>query len=120
MPHLFQLPPDADVVDERAAARFADTLKEALRDASVRFVFWQLLEETGVFRSVTSLGLDHVLWRAGRQDIGHELVRAIVDADDEAYHLMWREARQREHRVTRERQALHESRKRNGPKDDTL
>jgi len=74
-------------------------LRAALSTESGRFVFWDLLGRFGVYRSIWTPNAQ-IHYNAGRQDCGHELVALLVDADEDLYLTMEREARAR---VTRER-----------------
>ncbi len=61
-----------------------------------RFV-WYLLSKFGVTvgerRSVLSQSQANMGWKSGMQDAGHEIEGDIVEADEEAYYAMIREAR---------------------------
>jgi len=74
-------------------ARFFDALKDVLGTASGRFVCWVLLERAGIYRSIWDPSAK-IHYNAGRQDFGHELLAALLAADEEGYQRMEREMRQ--------------------------
>lgn len=117
MPHLIDA--GGDPAETRHVARFFDAMREALRQEPTRTVIWQILEAAGVHRSVAhELDADPGVWamyRAGKQDIGHALLGAVLDTDEQAYLLMQREARARYLRLQREKTAFEESRKATEP-----
>lgn len=77
-----------------------------LTTESGRAVFWELLERAGVYRSIWTPNSE-IHYKAGRQDFGHELMALIVDASEEGYELMEREARARRKRDERSTDAAH-------------
>ena len=104
----------------RAARKEADAeamllagLKELQATPTGRFVFRSLLERLGVFRSVWENSA-RIHYNAGRQDAGHELMALLVQADENAYELMEREARARSQKQARENDAVHAARAADG------
>jgi hypothetical protein len=93
-------------------------LKENLRTARVqllrspagRLVLWDLLERLRVFASVWDERTAMHSWLAGRQDFGYELIADLKAADEEAYDLMEREARNRLRRLNAETDAVQHGR----------
>lgn len=65
-----------------------------------RLLLWELLERAGVFQSIWSANAE-IHYKAGRQDFGHELMALLVDANEELYEQMSREARARVKREDR-------------------
>lgn len=83
---------------ERDAAEFARAaLVQVLATPAGRIVMWDLLERAGVHRSIFHPS-SQIYYLAGRQDFGHELLAALLDADEQAYLLMEAEARARQRR----------------------
>ena len=69
-----------------------------LARADGRFVLWDVLEKCGVFGSVFSTDPLLMARNAGRQDLGHELMILISEAEPNALELLLREGRERERR----------------------
>ena len=87
-------------------AVFLRSLKDAMTSPAVRLVMWELLSRARVFGSIYhASALIH--YNAGRQDFGHELMAACLEADEELYLLMEREARARAKREAHEIDAAH-------------
>ena len=78
-----------------------------LRTPEGRLVFWDLLTRAGIFQSVFHPSESVVTYNAGRQDFGHELMARLLQADEDSYQLMEREARQRAKREMIENEAAH-------------
>jgi hypothetical protein len=77
-----------------------------MQSPAVRLVMWELLSQAGVYGSVWhASALIH--YNAGRQDFGHELMAQLLDADEGAYDLMTKEARERAKRTAAEQDAAH-------------
>lgn len=104
----------ADPSQVRRAARKTEDV-EALRRGRLRAVLqtvdgralvWDLLERAGVFRSIYDQSA-RIHYNAGRQDFGHELLAAALDADEDAYLVMEQEARARQRRDDRDTAAAH-------------
>lgn len=92
---------------EREAAELARAaLQATMRTQAGRIVMWDLLVRAGVFRSIWSPNAE-IHYRAGRQDFGHELMAALLEADEDAYQLMEVEARQRLRRENAATDAAH-------------
>lgn len=90
---------------EREVRRLA-IIRGVLETTSGREFCWNLLTAAGVFKSVWhSSALIH--YNSGRQDFGHELMADLIRADEGAYELMNREARERARRANAETEAAH-------------
>jgi len=72
--------------------RVRDALRTVLSTPAGRIVLWDLLVRAGIFRSVWENSA-RIHYNAGRQDYGHELLAALVEADEDGYQLMEREMR---------------------------
>jgi hypothetical protein len=104
----------ADPAQVRRAARKADDteadkrarLRAVLQTALGRAAMWDLLERAGVFRSIYDTSA-RIHYNAGRQDFGHELMAALLDADEHAYLAMEAEARSRARRDNQSIDAAH-------------
>lgn len=70
-----------------------DLYRAVLHSAAGRAVFWDLLTLAGVYRSIYAAD-GRIHYNAGRQDFGHEVIATLLAADEDAYLLMEREARQ--------------------------
>lgn len=77
--------------------RLEGSLRAILAQPAGRFLLWALLDKAGIYETVyrpddveAALGM---AYRAGRQDYGHALLAMIIEADEEAYLTMQREAR---------------------------
>ncbi|HKE43882.1 MAG TPA: hypothetical protein VKB41_05025 [Steroidobacteraceae bacterium] len=84
------------VVRRREAASL-EAFRSVLRTAEGRHMYWDVLARCGVFRSIWQLSAA-IHYNAGQQDIGHWLMGKLLEADEQAYELMHREARARERR----------------------
>lgn len=74
-------------------SRREDITRAVLATQAGRAMFWYLLTNAGVFRSVFDRDAGLMAFNAGRQDFGHELMADLIAADPAAYELMEREAR---------------------------
>jgi hypothetical protein len=107
----------ADPQQVRRAARkereleeqFLEALRVATSTPEGRLVFRTLLEKLGVYRSVWEPSAK-IHYNAGRQDAGHELQAYLLQASEEHYDQMEREARFRAARLNRETDAVHTAR----------
>lgn len=84
----------AERAERRAAAEQRAALRAVLDTPEGRRVFWGLLSDAGVYRSIWSPNAQ-IHYNAGRQDFGHELQARLLEADENLYDLMAREARAR-------------------------
>lgn len=107
----------ADPNQVRRAARRQQRL-EALEHAAVkavmsteagRLVMWSLLERCGIYASVWTPSAE-IHYRAGKQDMGHEIQALILEVDEDLYDLMAREARARKRQDDRATDASHAAR----------
>ena len=73
--------------------RTTDALKATLATPAGRITLWTLLERAGIFGSIYRQSSE-IYYLAGRQDFGHELLASILEADEDGYLLMEREARE--------------------------
>lgn len=105
----------AERKEKDAAARQLDQLRAVMSTEVGRAVMWDLLERAGVYRSIWHPSAE-IHYRAGRQDFGHELQALILQADEDLYDLMAREARARAKRADNETDAAHTARADQGAK----
>jgi hypothetical protein len=84
----------AERLDRDSAAMFTGNLREVLATPAGRLVLWELVARAGVYKSIWTPNSE-IHYRAGRQDYGHELLASILEADEQLYELMEREARAR-------------------------
>lgn len=101
--------------EQDAATRRLENLVGVMSTEIGRAVMWDLLERAGVFRSIWHPSAE-IHYRAGRQDYGHELQALILEADEDLYDLMAREARARAKRAANETDAAHTPRAEQGAK----
>jgi hypothetical protein len=87
-----------------AAARRRGRLRAVLQTVDGRAVLWDLVVRAGVFASIYDQSA-RIHYNAGRQDFGHELLAAVIDADEAAYLVMEQEARERQRREDRDADA---------------
>jgi len=71
-----------------------------------RLLVWSLLERASVFESIWSPDVK-MHYRAGKQDFGHMIQAAALDAGEPNYELMEREARARKRRDNASTDAAH-------------
>lgn len=96
--------------DQDRGLRFARDLKAVLATREGRNVLWHYLGTCKVFESVWHpSALIHA--QAGRQDVGHEIMKDINDTDQEAFFLMMKEARQAAISDQAEREAVQQPKK---------
>ena len=78
--------------DQDRALRFDRDLKAVLGTREGRNVLWHYLGECKVFESIWHpSALIHA--QAGRQDVGHMILKDINDTDQDSFFLMMKEAR---------------------------
>jgi hypothetical protein len=83
-----------------------DAIRATMATPAGRFVLYELIEMAGAYRSIYEPNAT-IYYRAGRQDYGHELMALLIQADEDAYDLMQREARTRAKREAAEIDAAH-------------
>lgn len=83
----------------------AEALRAVMSTPEGRFVCWRWLERTGVFRSVWEQSA-RIHYNAGRQDVGHEFMAAMIETDENLYLQMEREARDRDRRDAQSAEAV--------------
>lgn len=83
----------------------AEALRAVMATPEGRLVCWRWLERAGVFRSVWDSSA-RIHYNAGRQDLGHEFMAAMVDTDEQLYLDMEREARDRNRRDAQSAEAV--------------
>lgn len=105
----------AERKEKDAAVVRLEQLKAVMSTEVGRAVMWDLLERTGVYRSIWHPSAE-IHYRAGRQDFGHELQALILEADEDLYDTMAREARTRARRANSETDAAHTARAEQGVK----
>jgi hypothetical protein len=87
-------------VEKDRAELLRQSVQAVLGTHAGRLVFWELLERAGIYQSIWTPNAE-IHYRAGRQDFGHELQALLVDANEELYEQMAREARARVKREER-------------------
>jgi hypothetical protein len=93
---------------ERTAARRA-RLAATLRSVEGRAALMDILEDCKVYESIWHPSAA-IHYNAGVQDVGHQLLARIIEADEQLYETMEREARERRRRLEREIDAAHTAR----------
>jgi hypothetical protein len=87
---------DATRRERRRRRRFMDAVREVLNTPAGRLMFGErelgLLARCGVYRSVWEQS-SRIHYNAGRQDVGHELMAIVTEADEAAYLTMEHEMR---------------------------
>jgi hypothetical protein len=78
--------------ERRREHRFVDALRVVMQAPSGRIVMWELIGRAKVHESIWDQSA-RIHYNAGRQDYGHELMAALVSADEDLYLLMEREMR---------------------------
>lgn len=104
----------ADPQQVRRAARKERRRQETLTAAIAvvmgteagRLVFWELLSRCGIYGSIWTPSAE-IHYRAGKQDMGHEIQALLLQASEDLYDLMAREARARAKRDEVENTAAH-------------
>lgn len=92
---------------KREEARRA-AIREVMATPVGRMFVWDLLERSGIFKSVMALDAT-IYYNAGRQDFGKEIMAVLLEVGDDQFEVMQREARERTKRDERERDALIET-----------
>jgi hypothetical protein len=80
---------------QRIAKEERRALHEVLKTYEGRRVLWRVLSACGIYESVYRGTPTDTAFRAGRQDLGHQLQAWLLDANDSLYDQMAREARAR-------------------------
>ncbi len=83
----------AERKERRREERVRVAIRNVLAMPAGRLLLWELLGRAGVYQSVFDASGSRTFYNAGRQDFGHELLALLVDADQEGYLEMEREAR---------------------------
>ncbi|HMJ02427.1 MAG TPA: hypothetical protein VK506_05770 [Conexibacter sp.] len=92
--------------EKRLATREQDLTRAVLATPEGRAFCWSLLVKAKVFESIYhASALIH--YNAGRQDFGHELIALLLDADEDGYLLMEKEARAFNRREANSTDAVH-------------
>ncbi len=86
--------------------QYLEALREVMHTYAGRHVMRTQLEHAGIFRSIWDPS-SRIHYNAGQQDAGHRLQAELVQADEDAYELMEREARARQKALDRETDAAH-------------
>lgn len=83
-------------VERDRGEQFTGNLKAVLETPAGRFVIWELLARAGIYRCEFE-GSAKVHFNEGRRNFGLESILApVIEASEELYALMEREARQRQ------------------------
>jgi hypothetical protein len=78
---------------KRRHARLVDALRAVMGTPAGRIVFWELIVTCRSFESIYRNGAGDLLYNAGRQDVGFELLRDLQDCTPDLYLLMEQEMR---------------------------
>lgn len=78
--------------EKRGRARDLEDLRRLLAEDFGRRVLWKLLGHCGIGQTVRGVNDSDTNYNAGKQDVGHHILGLIVQADEEAYFKMMREA----------------------------
>ena len=73
-----------------------EDVRDILETPAGRRTFWRYLTECRVFGSVFNNSGSMTYFNEGRRDVGLKIMADITEANDEAYLLMMREAKDRE------------------------
>jgi len=76
---------------KRQHNRKVGDLRSILKKPEGRRFVWELLGDTGVFRSVFALNSNQTSFNEGRRDVGLELLQKLNEADASAFAQMQRE-----------------------------
>lgn len=93
--------------------RFRTNLTAVMATEAGRQVLWELLTRAGIYQSIWDPS-SKIHYNAGRQDFGHEMLAALLDADEDLYQLMEREMRAWQRVEDRGTDAAHTSRAEQG------
>jgi hypothetical protein len=84
---------EAEKQEKKGADRDTQDLLKVLDTIHGRRVLWRLMEFCKVFESVNTSSAQ-IYYNAGRQDVGHFIMKLVVSARDEALLEMMKEAKQ--------------------------
>lgn len=104
---------NAERMERRRDRDRALALRGALETPSGRAALMDILEDCGIFRSIWHPSAQ-IHYNAGQQDVGHKLQARIIEASEEHYEIMEREARARRRARERETDAAHTPRAEQG------
>lgn len=91
----------AEDASARSEKEHLYAIAEMLHSYHGRRVFWDLLSRAGVFGSVFTADALQMAFRAGQQDLGHQLQVELLTVDASLYDQMMREGRTRaKHQAT--------------------
>jgi hypothetical protein len=111
---------DARRMQTRRETRRREFYRQVLATPAGRFVFWDLLADAGVFRSVWSNSGMEIHRNVGRQDFGHKLHELLILVSEEDYLTMEREARALAKRDDNETRAARTPSATAAPSEETL
>jgi hypothetical protein len=100
--------------DRQAARR--SRLKATMGTPEGRAALMDILEDCRVYESIWHPSA-MIHYNAGIQDVGHQLLARLLDADESLYEQMEREGRERRRRLDREIDAAHTARASEGAAD---
>ncbi len=83
----------ADRKVKQARTRFLNALRQVLHTPAGRIVLYQLLDDSAIWDSPIGRDADETQRRIGIQAYGHGIRAALLEADEDAYEQMEREAR---------------------------
>lgn len=72
--------------------KLSNSLKAVLSTRDGRVILWQLLSDTGIYRSSFDRDLAVMAFNEGQRNVGLKLLNRIMAVDAEAYRLMQDEA----------------------------
>lgn len=108
---------NAERMEKRRQRDRIAALQATLQTQAGRAALMDILEDCGVFRSIWSPSAQ-IHYNAGQQDVGHQLQARIIEASEEHYELMEREARARRKQRANETDAAHTARAEQGEQNN--
>lgn len=78
---------------DRRRTRELNDLRSVLATKEGRRFFWRILSYCGTFKSIWETSA-RIHYNAGQQDIGHFLFGELHEADENAYSIMMKEAKE--------------------------
>ena len=92
-------------VEQRRHERILNSVRETMQSPASRLLFWHLLDEFSVYHSVFDHSGSIMYFNEGQRNAGLRIRALLLEADEAAYELMEREARERAKRDDRELEA---------------
>lgn len=82
---------NAKAFEKQAQERLEDNTRWVMANEQGREFVWWFLGKCKIYESIFTTSSE-IYYRAGRQDVGHDLQRLVATADPEHYLLMQQEA----------------------------